>query len=192
MAPNSEFGALFMGNIRNLQDIMNDVAHRLEQTAMETRPLKFEKIDEMQAFLYLDPLLSSLNKQYLDAKHNRIAAAKDFGADDGMTEMATLLEDSAWCAMQTRYMELRNDRELRAQANAMIEESVREEKRLRQKDKDKEALRAYEHMQMAERMRKPRGNNDEGLWLLVLMLSVNGGEWFRPYHATHNFNRLAA
>ena len=191
MAPNTKFGALFMGNTHNLQDIMNVVAQRLEAAPQAFRPLKSEPLDEMQAFLHIDSLMCSLNKQYLDARENRVKAECDFGHDDGMTEMALLIEDSAWCAMQTRYMELREDRAMRAQANAMVEESVREDKKLRQREKDKHALRDAEQMQMLMRMREPQDKNGDGIWILALLLSMGNNTWL-PQQAMHSFNRLAA
>lgn len=77
-------------------------------------------LTELQAFQILDPLLARLHKEYLDAKDHRAKAIKDFGQDDPMTDMAMLVEDSAWCAMQARYMELRADRVLMAKAQTLM------------------------------------------------------------------------
>ena len=178
-----------------LLDIMNEVSARLDHAPAFARPsLKRDTIDEMQAFLLLDPLLADLNKQYQDARGSRLQAEKDFGRSDGMTDMTVMMEDSAWCAMQTRYMELRDDRKLMAKANAMVDESRRDEEEKARAQKEREALKIFEQMQMFARMREANQNqaSQAGWWLVILWYLSKQPVLFRDHHATYRFNRLAA
>jgi len=192
MAPNSQIRGFSMGMDNSLQDIMNDVSRRLD-TAPSLRPQNREVLSEMQAFILLDPLLADLNKEYLDAKRNRLNAAKDFGGDDGMTELAGILEDSAWCAMQTRYMEVRADRFIMVEAQRLMEESRLQEARLAKKDKERQALYRLEQMQLFARMRELRQQqNIADLWMLIFMMGSTEPHMFRNHNASYPFNRLAA
>ncbi len=171
---------------------MNDVSRRLDQEPSSYAPTR-AVLSEMDAFMLLDPLLASLNKEYLDAKHNRLRAERDYGRDDGMTELAALLEDSAWCAMQTRYMEVRAERALMAKAQELMEESRLEELRLAKKEREREALQAFEAMQMFTRMRRvTREKNYADFWLALFMLHMDQPALFRNNYASYPFNRIAA
>ncbi len=175
---------------QQLLDIMNEVSARLDRGPVQTTPARI--LDEMQAFMQLDPLLADLHKQYMDAKGTRIQAEKEFGRGDGMTDMAMMMEDSAWCAMQTRYMEVRNDRRLMAQAQELIEESRLEDEYRRKKEKEREALRIFEMLQLYARMRETQKSFSAG-WLVVAILYLaEQPNFFRNHHASYSFNRLAA
>ena len=54
-----------------------------------------------------DPTLASLIKQYLNASRAHKDLIRHHGAQDAMTEVAADMVDSAWCALQTRLLELR-------------------------------------------------------------------------------------
>lgn len=180
-----------MGGNDTLQAIMNDVSRRLDQEPSSYAPTR-AVLSEMDAFMLLDPLLASLNKEYLDAKHNRLRAAKDYGSGDGMTELAALLEDSAWCAMQTRYMEVRSERAMMAKAQDLMEESRVEELRLAKKERERDALQAFEAMQLFTRMRATREKNYADFWLMLFMLHMDQPVLFRNNYASYPFNRIAA
>lgn len=180
-----------MGGNDTLQAIMNDVSRRLDQEPSSYAPTR-AVLSEMDAFMLLDPLLASLNKEYLDAKHNRLRAEKDYGSGDGMTELAALLEDSAWCAMQTRYMEVRSERAMMAKAQDLMEESRVEELRLAKKERERDALQAFEAMQLFTRMRATREKNYADFWLMLFMLHMDQPVLFRNNYASYPFNRIAA
>lgn len=120
----------------SLNQIMNDMAARTD-VLNATRAASGEALDEMGAFTRLDPVMANLNKQYLDAKNYRKELQTLNGLDDAMCEVAIDMEDSAWCALQTRYIELRQERELMAKAQRMmrqaeqdaLEEAEREERK---------------------------------------------------------------
>lgn len=180
-----------MGMDKNLHNVMNEVSLRLDQAAPAcASPAK--ALDELQAFVILDPLLASLYKQYQDARQHRAQAAKDFGRQDGMTDMASILEDSAWCAMQTRYMEMRAIRSMMAQAQKIREETRLEEERLLQEKKEREAREALEQMQLFSKMHAPKQKSEISLWFAYIMLFGDDQLFFRNYQPSYSFNRLAA
>ena len=191
MTSNYKIRGFSMGNTLSLQDIMRDVSARLDG-AMAVAPV-FSAGDELQAFMAQDPLLASLHKQYLDAKDMRRKSEKDYGKDDPMTEMALLVEDSAWCAMQTRYMELRDDRILMAKAQETMEEERIMANLKREEENKREALQNYYRMEMLTRARQKSEATAGFLWMALFYLFMcNSGSFFRQYQPTHQFNRLAA
>jgi hypothetical protein len=181
-----------MGNGDNLQGIMNDVSRRLDGLTPISRSPRYEGLSEIEAFMTIDPLLADLNKHYLDAKANRIKAVKDFGAGDGMTEMAILYEDSAWCAVQTRYMELRTERQLMAQAQQMMEEKRREEASEEKAERKRKALQMFEDMQIYARMHEKAPKDFSLWWWAAFALFGPRVDFFRNHHPSYAFNRFAA
>lgn len=176
-----------------LQEIMNEVSTRLDHAPAKTlKPAaRSGNMTELQAFIALDPLLADLNKQYLDAKANRIQSEKDFGRGDGMCDMAAILEDSAWCAMQARYMEVRGNRILMASAQKMMDEDRRFEEEQAEAEKKREALKTFLYLQSLMRMRE-KAEHDSGWWIMVLWAMGYTPFTFRNHHASYSFNRLAA
>lgn len=122
---------------------MNEMAARLEIIQFECKHGHApKKLSELEAFLFIDSLLASLNRQYLDAKRHRQQLVALYGPDDAMAEVAMDMEDSAWCAMQTRYIELRQQGKLMEQAQRMMREAEQQVaealERERKRDKEKE------------------------------------------------------
>lgn len=173
-----------MGTAFCLQSIMNDVGAHIVEAAPPV-------LNELQAFLIIDPLLAGLHKEYLDAKDNRCKSEKDFGKDDPMTDMALLVEDSAWCAMQTRYMEVRADRALMTQALGLMEEERLKAKIKREQEKAQDALRLYNYMEMLMRIRKKEATATNWIWAMIFLFDQKMLS-FRSFQPTHQFNRLAA
>ena len=127
---------------QSLHQMMNDMVTRLDAIcANDPKKRAHEPLSELEAFIHIDGLLASLNKQYIEAKNHRKELASLYGANDAMAEVALDMEDSAWCAIQTRYLELRDQRELMARAQRLMrgaEEAVEDEaKREKQKEIDK-------------------------------------------------------
>ena len=196
-----------VGEPQNLIDIMNVVATGLDsgeispENAKRTRQTSSARpagpaLTEFDAFAHLDPLLAGLQKQYLDAKAQRLQAVKEFGADSPMTEMAVDAEDSAWCAAQTRYIELRADRALMGEAQTMIREAEEEERAAEKEALEKEAMTLLAHMQMVERMHThEKTSSNFGWWLLFYLLSEQAHRHVQQmlsYQQTYRFNRVAA
>jgi hypothetical protein len=174
-----------MGKAIDLQSILNDVSACIGKVAPVCHP-----VTELEAFTRFDPLLVRLHKEYLDAKAMRCKSEKDFGKMDSMTDMAMMVEDSAWCAMQTRYMEVRSDRRLMAQVQELMEDERQKASQKREQENREDALRYYRHFEMMERMRKKTASLLEAWWAMLALRTM--GRDFRLYQPTHHFNRLAA
>lgn len=136
------------GNI-SLSDVMTAVNAALD----DAKPFKKQrksvspKMDELAAFCQLDPLLARLQKEFRNHKAETAQARAQFGADSPLVEIAADAEDSAWCAMQTRLLELRAERELMRRAQEMILNSERAEERALEK------AEAQRVQQLADQMR---------------------------------------
>lgn len=111
----------------SLQQAMNRVSSGLEQAGLASPETAQPLREEIDVFAQYDPLLADLQKQYLDARAVRKRQLESFGAEDPMAEIAADMEDSAWCAMQTRYIELRDERLLMAR----VQKEMRAERRER-------------------------------------------------------------
>jgi hypothetical protein len=184
-------GAYFMGFDNSLMDVMNTVSKALDDAIQCPRPSAVQTLTELDAFAMNDELLASLRKQYLDAKVLRINSQKQYGADDGMTELAMLGEDSAWCAMQTRYLELRDNRDSMAAAQNVMLEAERIEKHRIQKEEERDALAYYKSLQMMKEIKERDKFDYAFLIFAMLMLQNTYKDMFRS-NKTHVFNRLVA
>lgn len=192
MTPNSlRISGFFMGNERDLREILNDVSKQLETVRPYEHEAPDRMISELEAFMHFDDLLSKLHKEYMDAKEQRQKAVREFGADEPMTEVAVLVEDSAWCAVQTRHMELRDDRALMKSAKDMMEEDRRKKEETASREHEKDYLEKYHAMQMLLRNKQIEQDRSALLWFLM--------GWFDPLRhnifrspVTHRFNGIAA
>ena len=111
----------------------------LQNTTMSASgaaPLK-----DFDAFIALDDCMAALHKDYLTARAQRLALQKQYGADDAMTEMAMDAEESAWAALQTRYIECKADHRL-VQA---MQDLLQNDRIARQKFDDERRAKAAEH-----------------------------------------------
>ncbi|MGB1076999.1 MAG: hypothetical protein ACPG05_01725, partial [Bdellovibrionales bacterium] len=70
---------------------------------------QFDALDEISIYASLDPILGDLVKQYKDADKYAHELDQTFSNDDPMAEIAHDRKDSAWCAVETRLLELRED-----------------------------------------------------------------------------------
>lgn len=154
----------------SLQQVMNDMARRGITVTPIDSDAKTKTLSELDAFIQLDPLLADINKQYLDAKNHRRALQKQFGQDDTMAEVAMDMEDSAWCAMQTRYLELRAQSDLMRQVQKMIRDC--EQKIIEQKKsaEEKERKRFGEWMPVYARIREQNKYSAKFEWIFLLMI----------------------
>lgn len=178
----------------NLQDVMNEVSTGLASGRI-TAPVSLklqEPLTEIQAFAALDPLLAGLQKEYLDARAIRLKSQQDYGLDDAMTDMAQWSEDSAWCAMQTRYLEVRDDRIMMKSAQNLMHESVLEYKEAQQREKEKDALKLLAELKMFDRMHEAQNKSYLHVWVMCIILLDYNDMLRNLRQPTYQFNRLAA
>lgn len=145
-------------------------------------------LSELEAFVHIDGLLASLNKQYLEAKQQRKELVALNGVDDAMAEVVLDMEDSAWCAMQTRYIELRQERELMERAQRMMREADEAVEIEIKKDKEKEFGKFLSSMKMIEQLRTQERRFNLGAFEAMFIMLI-----FKmiPAHDTPNFSQRA-
>lgn len=170
-----------------LAGILNDVARCAAELAAERAAPG--PLDEFGAFVRLDPLLASLHKQYLDAKGDRARAAAEYGAQGGMTDLAMLAEDSAWCAMQTRYLELRASQDAMKRAGNLMAQAKAQAERERENRGRSELLDLAAAVRTARRCRY-----DESALIFAWLLLCFEDRLIVTFRAppSVSFNRLAA
>lgn len=91
----------------SLQHVISDV----DVTAIvdERTYDRNDELDEINLYASFDPVLADLLKQYKDADGQASYLDSTFSQDDPMAEIAHDRKDSAWSAVQTRLIELRDD-----------------------------------------------------------------------------------
>ena len=172
---------------QSLHQIMNDMVQRLDRLQpQEPKKRAPAPLSELEAFMQMDGLLASLNKDYLEAKSQRRELAALYGDEDAMAEVAMDMEDSAWCAMQTRYLELRAERELMERAQRLmrgVEEKIEEEKA---KDKVLEAQQLAYSVRVVEQLRAKERRVTIGAFEALFVLMI-----FKliPSHQAPSFNQ---
>lgn len=115
-----------------------------------------EPLSELEAFISMDEVLAHLQREFLNAKASHERLVRENGADDAMAEVAADMMDSAWCAVQTRLMEVRSKRELMARAQNMMRASAKQAQEKKEQLEQKKALALYEKMQMMMHWKKVR------------------------------------
>ncbi len=163
----------------SLQQVMNEVSKRLDALRPEDIPKQHNMMSELEAFATFDPLLSDLQKQYLDLRLTRKKQAQQFGEDSPMAEIAREAEDSAWCMAQTRYIELRRDRKLMNHVQVMMAEQRRnlerqaEEKARKEMHKQAEALSLFYRGQEGSRQQNQNRSPSIFVWLWLFIYIDN-------------------
>lgn len=125
---------------------------------------------EIERFMAIDPLTVTLYKRYVDARAQYLSALGD-GRDSSaaMADIAADLADSAWCALESRIHELRENES--AQRRARLLKTLEEQDRLRRaegKTGDKANRVLIDRKRREERERRLQGNFLFLLWLLWL------------------------
>lgn len=168
---------------------MNHVARQLDAAPRRYAPAPRPVLSEIEIFASMDPLLGDLQRQYKDARYARRMQEKSFGSDDPMSEVARDAEDSAWCAMQTRYMEVRADRDTMRQMQIIQNEQQAEERREKELEKKRDALETYQRAQSLLLMKKREKTPVIYEWIMIIWL-------LNRTRMTHSlvpdFKRLAA
>ncbi len=152
-----------------LSDVLNDLAGgRIASRARAPAPAT--RRTEADIFMDMDGVLESLDRQYRYAKQQHTAARLEHGADSPMVDIAADMEDSAWCAMQTRLMELRADGSMmRAVQKKMLEEA-REEENARQALKDRKALDFFNRMEALRLFKRNNKSSSIYEWLAFVII----------------------
>lgn len=120
-----------------------------------------------------DPLLADLYRQYLEAHRQFKSLSALRGKDDPMAEAARDWMDSAESAVQTRMIEVRQDRNIHSRARRVLKEQARQEKyqslmaALQSDKKEQAALLYRQRLMMGEALRK---DSEDGFFMMVCLL----------------------
>lgn len=148
---------------QSLQQVMRQVAANVQAMPAQQQPSKRglgTPLTELEAFARLDPLLADLHKDFLNTKKNYDTLAARFGADDAMALVAADSMDSAWCAMQTRLLELRAQRILMHRAQRLMREeevTAHHREKLERMDAQLFWIRQIEALRRAKETGRERG-----------------------------------
>ena len=175
---------------KSLHQIMNEIAQRIDTlepafsgdqddyghfkpSDTQQAQLRGDKdpLSEIEAFIQLDEVLAHLYKQYLEAKTYRQQLSAEHGIDDPMTEIALDMEDSAYCAFQTRYIEARQIRELMERAQRLMRQSVEAIERQKTKEREEKYKAFIMISKMQEKTREQ--NKVGGFEYAILLLMFN-------------------
>ena len=99
----------------SIDEILAKIDRRLDDVRVMNADMPAASIDplsEVGLYISVDRLLADLYRQYLEAQKNYITALQDHGAEGAMTEIASEMSESAFWAMETRLIELRQDQNL--------------------------------------------------------------------------------
>lgn len=150
---------------------MNEMAQRAEALcALREDGCSAEPLSELEAFVSMDSTLAALNKEYLEARDYRRELAKLHGHDDPMVEVAADMEDSSWCAMQTRYIELREKRELMEQAQRLMRQSEDKIEIAIEEKKKRQVTRFMEWARSLQLLKKNNKPDPILEWALIVVL----------------------
>lgn len=150
---------------------MNEMSQRMDALcALEDDGCAPEPLSELEAFISIDSRLATLNKEYLEARDYRRELANMNGCDDPMVEVAMDMEDSCWCAMQARYLKLREERQLMEQAQRLIRASELEIEKEKEEARKRQSTRFAEWARILQLLIKGQKSDPIWEWYAVLLL----------------------
>ncbi|GEM_PF-2375452 len=156
----------------SLNNVMNEIA-RAEKIIPSPQYISAatQSLSELEAFAILDETLNDLHKQYLSAKAQRKSLIVTNNTDDPMVSIAIDMEDSLWCAMQARYIELRQKRCLMQRVQKMMRQHQQSlENMQEQAIKREEKQKTQDFINFCELMRTLKERNRSSRILEFLMM----------------------
>ncbi len=107
----------------SLHSIMNTMAMRLDDILPEA--LQDMPADKDWPFIHLylgsDQVLAQLYKQYCEARAKLASLHKEFGRNDAMAAIAADMKDSAHSAIETRLLEIKDNKAVQGQVAARVQ-----------------------------------------------------------------------
>lgn len=128
------------------------------------------KLADALAFLGSDAVILDLYKRYLDARSNYQSMILDRDRADPLTEIASEHLDSAWCALESRIYELRQNRAAASRAALLqkIEHEAFEAKEEQAARRRREQAESLYNQPVNSRSRKDGGESTLFFWCLAL------------------------
>lgn len=187
----------------SINDILHKIDARLEDLRLtdESVPIvSLDPLSEVGLYITSDRLLADLYRQYLEAQRHYITSIETHGKDAPMTEIASDMADSSFCAMETRLIELREEKGMAdrvARMQAQQRDKYVEEMQSRQAEHARRGIKqpqAMDRAQVANRNMNQHNNMDMGFWALFAMSFLSQEEHNEPVqkHTLSEFTRVAA
>lgn len=125
---------------------------------------------EIERFMAVDPLTVTLYKRYVDARAQYLSALGDGEKGSAMADIAADLADGAWCALESRIHELRENESARQRARVLEAlEAQDRARRTKENRTDSAADRILiDRKRQEEQQRRNQGNFLFLIWLLWL------------------------
>ncbi len=130
---------------------------------------------DITPYLGADPLILDLAKDYLNAKADYQAALVEHGQDSPIADIAGDHADSAWCTLQARLYELKQDQAAQARADLILkmEQNTFEAQEQRRAQKLKEEREAANLRAKRRNDARNARDADEGYaFFIMLMLAT--------------------
>lgn len=165
----------------SLHKVMNEIAAHPDMVpVMQDNFVKPEAaahghhfdMEEVTPFLGSDPVILDLVKDYLNAKADYHSALLAHGKDSPFADIAGDHLDSAWCVLQARIFELKQDRAIASRA-AFLEKvekktfEAQQEHKFRKLKEEREAACLEAIRKRVEAEEDDRWDN---LWLFIIFL----------------------
>ena len=185
-----------------VKDILGQIEKRLKTLEVfdtSAPTVSLDPLSEVGLYISRDKLLADLYRQYLEAQRNYIISVKRHGTQDAMTEIAQYTADSAYCAMETRLIELRGDPEMQAQIERVQRKqraSYESDMRNRQEEYARRGIvqpdsLSHKTSQASQICYKEQNKGSNMLWFMF-MLSMMEQEMERSRATRLHFARAAA
>ncbi|MCB9964431.1 MAG: hypothetical protein H6855_03900 [Rhodospirillales bacterium] len=103
------------GTGTSINDILIKIEQRLDVLSLyeeNPAPVSLDPLSEAGLYITSDRLLAELYRQYLDSQRHYVQTLQTHGKDAPMTEIASDMAESCFCAMETRLIELRQEKDL--------------------------------------------------------------------------------
>ena len=101
-----------------------------------------------------------------------------------MAEVALDMEDSSWCAMQTRYIELRQERELMEKVQRLMRASEEQAELEVEKDKEKQLDKYIYWSQTVQKIREMNTPPRIFEWAILLsVFKITPFDQFKDFHS---------
>lgn len=161
--------------ITSLHDLIDDMARQPQTTDAGKKVRQNKGVDAIEIYAGLDPLLAELYRQYLEARRQYRSLSSLRGKDDPMADAARDWMDSAESAVQTRMIELRQDRKIRRQAGLVLERQARQEAQEERESRSAASQKYRNHSDLLQTQQRiladaARREGEDGFFMMIYLL----------------------
>ncbi len=132
----------------SLTDLMNMMVARADAVRPQQAPdIPEERYWHMiSLYIQIDPVLAQLYKQYCDTKDRLGQLLANVGANDPMTEIAWDMHDSLRSAIDTRLVELKDNKETNGKLAALKNEEALAQERAEREARKQQSAKSLDEL----------------------------------------------